>query len=54
MVYGELGRYPISIDNKVRMIQFWYNHIYDKPLLFKISWIFFIHNEKPSLKTLLL
>ena len=27
MVYGELGRYPLSISVKVRMITFWANVI---------------------------
>jgi hypothetical protein len=27
MVYGELGRYPLEIDMKVRMISYWYKLI---------------------------
>jgi hypothetical protein len=30
MVYGELGRYPLEIDIKVRMISYWYWHLIDK------------------------
>jgi hypothetical protein len=37
MVYGELGRYPISIDIKVRMIKFWCKLIMGKQS--KLSYI---------------
>jgi hypothetical protein len=30
MVYGELGRYPLEIDIKVRMISYWYKLIQGK------------------------
>ena len=32
MVYGELGRYPLAINVKVRMITFWANMIYSNKL----------------------
>ena len=44
MVYGELGRYPISIDIKVRIIKFWCKLIMGKQsklshLWFKLLYI---------------
>ena len=40
MVYGELGRYPISIDIKVRMIKFWCKLIVGK----KVSFLTYVIN----------
>ena len=34
MFYGELGRCPISIDIKVRMIKFWFKIIMGKQVKF--------------------
>ena len=36
MVYGELGRYPLSINIKVRMVTFWANMIYSNKLCTKL------------------
>jgi hypothetical protein len=40
ILYGceKLG--DLEIAKHFSNIQFWYNHRYDKPYLFKISWIF--------------
>ena len=32
MVYCELGRYPLTINVKVRMVNFWANMIYSNKL----------------------
>ena len=40
MVYGELRRYPISIDIKVRMIKFWCKLIVGK----KVSFLTYVIN----------
>ena len=46
VIYGELGRYPINLDIKVRMVSFWVKLVCGKPtklsatiykLLFKLS-----------------
>ena len=37
MIYGELGRYPLEIIIKSRMIGFWYRIVHGKPL--KLSYI---------------
>ena len=46
MVYGELGRYPISVIMKVRMIRFWCRILNGKEfklsyLLYKLMYIIF-------------
>ena len=50
MVYGELGRYPIDIDIKVRMITYWSKPILGNPskmssLSYKLLYIKKIQNE---------
>jgi hypothetical protein len=30
MIYGELGRFPIEIDIKIRMVSFWARHLLGK------------------------
>jgi hypothetical protein len=42
MIYGELGRYPLDIDIKLRhilLMKYWFNHIYDRPHSFNILYI---------------
>jgi hypothetical protein len=36
MIYGELGRYPIEIDIKVRMISYWSKLIMGKETKFSL------------------
>ena len=49
MVYGELGRYPISVIMKVRMIRFWHIELLNGKefkqyyLLYKLMYINFIN-----------
>jgi len=42
MLYGELGRYPISINIKKRIVGFWYNLINRENKLSSILYIFLL------------
>ena len=46
MVYGELGRYPLAINVKVRMITFWANMIYSNILSTSLCALLYKQNSQ--------